>query len=275
MPLSMTGWKPASKMPAYTCVSQAVFNELVHAPGMVEACGGMDITDKPVHVWPTKAADVFVRQGDVFGLTGQPWLLEADAAAHGTTVQPSTLPGAGLGVFATRPLDVGAEILPFFGQLVYHDLQVAARSSRDRLSTRVYAKGVVAEGLATTAAKWLDNALQLQASISMWTASADDPASSMVPSVLGTVMSGEAGPAEELCRPVWVVPASCCAGGKVNDPGRHQVANVRFEQRPRVIRTVKDLVKRSCGVLRVTRRIEVGEEVMVSYGPRHTVRQVA
>lgn len=106
----------------------------------------------------------------------------------------------------------------------------------------------------------------------MWAASADDPASSMVPSVLGTVMSGEAGPAEELCRPVWVVPASFCADGKVNDPGRHRDANVRFEQRPRVIRTVKDLVKPSCGVLRVTRRIEVGEEVMVSYGPRHTAR---
>lgn len=35
--------------------------------------------------------------------------------------------------------------------------------------------------------------------------------------------------------------------------------------------TKKDLVRAGCGFLRVTKEIDIGEEVVVSYGRRHPV----
>lgn len=157
-----------------------------------------------------------------------PCLLEADAAASGTFVRASTNPGAGLGVFATRPLVEGAAILPFFGQLVYHDLQVAARSTRARLHLRLYGVDyVLLAGLCTTAGNWLDTGLQLRTSSTLLSALSSSYLATFLPSFVGARMVYTAG---EWPGPAWVVPASCCAGRKANEPRPLFVENTRYEQ---------------------------------------------
>lgn len=268
MPLSLLAWEPPKKMPAYTCLPAAVLAELVSTPGMAAACQGHDMATLPVSKWPRGAVNVLAREMAVIGETGLSRLLEVDAESSGTVVASSTVPGGGLGVFATRDIAAGTTILPFFGQLVYHDLQVAARSTGARLSTRLYGSRALPGFLTITASDWLDNALQLRTHSSLWQPATSASAVSMVPTAVGSELGMSA---EEWPFPVWVMPADFCAGGKANDPRPSFVSNANFEQLHDPVYRVKDIVLAGCGVLRVTTDIKPGQEVFVTYGRGHRV----
>lgn len=265
MPLSVPGWEPPRRMPGYTRLSVAVLDELSGVSGLSAASAGYNLYERTLDDWPRRAVDILIREQQVIGETGQPRLLEADAEASGAEVRPSTVPGAGLGLFATRTLAVG-ERIPFFGQLVYHDLQVAARSNGARLRGQLYGSGVVPPSLATTARNWLYTGLQLRAHGSLWQSSSSYHHAAMVPTAVGSVfgLSSEAYP-----RPVWVVPSDFCAGGRVNDPRPHLWANSEFNQQFDPVVACSELVMADCAFLSVTQTIAAGEEVLAMYGRRY------
>lgn len=266
MPLSVPGWDPPSRMPAYTCLSTAVVDELYGVAGMAAASNGDNLYKRPVHRWPRGAIDVLLREQNVIGETGQARLLEADAEASGTVVGRSTVPRAGLGVFATRAMSVGDDILPFFGQLVYHDLQIPARSTRPRTSNRLYGQDAVPAPLATTARNWMCTGLQLRAHGSLWQPSSSYLQGAMVPTTVGSDwgLSSDAYP-----HPVWIVPADCCAAGRVNDPRPHLSANAKYVQRFEPVFFHDQLIKADCAFLVVTRDIKAGDEILAKYGRRY------
>lgn len=254
-------------MPAHTRLPYAVMNELWKVPAMQAASQGYDLSRLTVDEWPRDAVQVLVRELDVLNESGLGFLLQADAAACGTEVRRSTIAGAGLGVFATREFTVGERLLPFYGQLVYHDLQVPARSGSARLATKRYGAGALPMRIATTAERWQTCALQLRTATSLWSVtSSSRAAASMVPSAVSAVVDRATAQSRV---PVWVVPSECCAAGKVNDPHPHPVANTSFEQRIDPVCARKDLIKSWCGRLRVTADIQAGEEVTVPYGRLH------
>lgn len=269
MPLSVAGWDPPSRMPAYTCLSAAVVDELSGVAGMAAASNGYNLFKRPVHRWPRGAIDVLLRELSVIGETGQARLLEADAEANGTEVRRSTVPRAGLGVFATRAMSVGDDILPFFGQIVYHDLQLPARSTRPRTSERLYGLDALPLPLATTARNWMFTGLQLRAHSSLWQSSSSYLQNAMVPTAVGSEwgLSSDAYP-----RPVWVVPADCCAAGRVNDPRPHLSANAKYVQRFDPVLFGDQLIKANCAFLVVTRDIKAGEEILAKYGRRYPLQ---
>lgn len=154
-------------MPAHTRLSYAVMHELRKVPAMRAVSHGYDMYRLPVHEWPTGAAEVLVRELEVLDEAGLSFLLQADASASGTVVRQSSIPGAGLGVFATRSVRVGERILPFYGQVVYHDQQVPARSESARLATELYSAKALPMRIATTAERWQTSALQLRTSTSL------------------------------------------------------------------------------------------------------------
>lgn len=88
----------------------------------------------------------------------------------------------------------------------------------------------------------------------------------MVPSAASAVMDRVTA---QSCVPVWVVPAECCAGGKVSDPRPSPVANTCFEQRVDPVSDQKDLIKVWGARLQVTTDIKAGEDVTVPYGCRY------
>lgn len=269
MPLSVPGWEPPPRMPAYTRLSTAVVNELSGVAGMAAASSGCNLYERAVHRWPRRAIDVLLREQHVIGETGQGRLLEADAEANGTVVQRSNVAGAGLGVFATRAFSVGDTLLPFFGQLVYHDLQVPARSTRPRTSERLYGPDLLPPALATTARNWMFTGLQLRAHSSLWQSSSGYLEGAMVPTFVGSELglSSEAYP-----RPVWVVPADFCAAGRVNDPRPHLLANAKYVQRFDPVVSCEQLTKADCAFLVVTRDIKPGEEILAKYGRRYPLQ---
>lgn len=57
----------------------------------------------------------------------------------------------------------------------------------------------------------------------------------------------------------------------MNDPYPDFVANAEYEQMYDPVCTVKEIVRAGCGFLRASKRINAGEEVLVSYGRRHLV----
>lgn len=266
MPLSVPGWEPPPLMPAYTRLSPAIVDELSGVAGMAAASSGYNLYERAVHRWPRRAIDVLLREQQVLGETGQGRLLEADAEANGTVVQRSTVPGAGLGLFATRAFSAGDKLLPFFGQIVYHDLQVPARSNRPRTSQRLYGLGVLPPPLATTARNWMFTGLQLRAHSSLWQSSSSSLQGTMVPTFVGSNMglSSDAYP-----RPVWIVPADFCAAGRVNDPRPHLLANVKYVQRFEPVSVCDQLIQADCAFLLVTHDIQAGEEILAIYGRRY------
>lgn len=233
---------------------------------MQEAAGGHDLYSLPLHKWPAAAVDVLRREQAVIGETGHPRLLEADAEAVGTFVASSTVPNAGLGLFAARALKKGEVILPFFGQIVYHDLQVPARSTRARLSSKLYGADVLHPTLATTASNWMYTALQLRAHVSLWNASSGYLQAAMVPTVVGSEL-GLSSDAYE--RPVWVVPADFCAAGRVNDPRPHLKANAQYFQEHDPVCYCDQMIPHDGAFLKVVEDIKAGEELLAKYGRRY------
>lgn len=271
MPLTTLEWEPPRYMQAYSRLSAAIVDELYAMCTMSREFVGHDLYRLPLHDWPPAAVDVLQSQMRVLGETGQSRLLEADAEANGTTVLPSTVPGAGLGVFATRQLSVNEHILPFFGQLVYHDLQVPGRSGRERSYNHLYGARTIRPSLATTARNWMLTGLQLRTGNSMWQVASGTTQADMVPSAVLTRIGSSS-----LCTyncPVWIVPSDLCAGGRVNDPRPSLTANAKYVQRFDPVFFCDQLVMADCAHLQVKRTILPGQEVLAAYGRRYPLQE--
>ncbi|KAK1866197.1 hypothetical protein I4F81_008717 [Pyropia yezoensis] len=87
---------------------------------MAQARGLCDLASQSVDFWPAAAADILA-----YGVDDRA-LLAVDAAATDTYVRRSSIAGAGRGLFAARAVLEGELLLPFYGQVVYHDLDAAA-----------------------------------------------------------------------------------------------------------------------------------------------------
>lgn len=270
MPLTLLAWEPPLLMPAHTRMSGAIVKELMSVEGVVDACGGLNLCTTTVDEWPDAVIQILRAERDVLGLTGQVRLLEADAEASETVVQPSTVRHAGLGVFATRDFEVGHHFLPFFGQLVYHDLQVPGRSLRERSYAHQYGLGKLDKSLATTARNWMYTALQLRTHTSMWPVGSSGSSSSMVPAALSARED-----AATTAKPVWVAPSEFCAGGRVNDHRPDLVANAKYVQLVDPVMNIGQLILPNCAFLEVTRKIYAGQEVLAKYGRRYPLSSVA
>lgn len=244
------------RLPAYTCLSSAVVAELMELQEMVVASGGCSLYGVPLHHWSPAALSVLTL-ADSWSLLG------ADSAASGTFVAQS--PIHSLGVFAARPLLPGARILPFCGQLVYEDLEVAARTHAD--DSIVHGPDHLPLSLCCTAKDWLTTSLQLRMHRSFWRDLRAQYDHALVSTVLATKTCFETPPPS--CRPAWVVPSWFCAAGYVNDPRPNHEANGRFYQSYDPISSAAQLVVAPAYVY-VTRYIAAGEEVLVDYGDVYT-----
>lgn len=256
-------------MPPYSRLPFSIMNSLYARTDLHALARGLNLERLPLHEWPHSVLSLFRTEVQTVDADGLPWLLQESAAAYGTKVRPSSIRGAGLGVFATRHLEKDTSILSFFGQLVYHDLQIPAKLRSTRLSSARYRRKVVPPVLATTAAPRQETALQVRTGAELWEQSSSAQAlTSMVRTPTDYALQAGRVIASS---PVWIVPADCCAGGKVNDPYPDLVANTEYEQQCDPVGSVKDLVRAGIGFLRVRTAIEVGKEVVVSYGRRHPV----
>lgn len=112
-------WERSPQLPAYTCLSSAVVAELLELSETVVATGGRPLSGVPLYHCSPAALSVLT------GTDSLP-LRAADAGASGPFVAQS--PIHDLGVFAAPLLLPGARILPFYGQIVFDDLEVAART---------------------------------------------------------------------------------------------------------------------------------------------------
>lgn len=248
------GWAPPGKAPAYTCLSPAVMSHLEGRWGLSAELRGV-----PVHKWYHE------EQLALIAAQSATDLLLMDGAGSSVAVLPSDIHG--LGVFATRPMRAGQAILPFFGQLVYDDLQHAADSSRDRLTERTYGVGHLPPQLRCTPHTWLKNSLQLRVHERFWRRVGDPLPDAIVPGSMATKACFTAAPPST--RPVWVVPAPFCAAGYVNDPRGHGTANARFHQAHDPVKTPLQLLDPGVAFLRLTEDVELGEEILVEYGPTY------
>lgn len=80
--------------------------------------------------WPDAAKEVIAFQ------VNHLVLLALDAAESDTYMRRSLIAGAGRGVFAARDFVAGEYILPFFGQVIYHDLGTAVYQSDPDVTVR-------------------------------------------------------------------------------------------------------------------------------------------
>lgn len=254
-PVAMVRWEAPMNKPLYTCVSSAVARAIHDMRHPVGITPGRDLQHIPVDYWrqdELQALQVGQQSGS---------LLLADAAAYGTVVAPSTVHGRG--VFATRRLRKGQRILPFFGQLVYDDLELAALSSSGEERSQTYGNDLMPPHLRCTAWEWLSTSMEVRMHKRFWKGTEDCSRMSWVPAIGTKACVSRTRPS---ARPVWVVPAAFCAARFVNDPRPYQTANVQFEQLFDPVYSSTQLL--APGVVRmvVLRRIRVGEELFVDYG---------
>ncbi|KAK1859048.1 hypothetical protein I4F81_001646 [Pyropia yezoensis] len=248
-------WEAPGKKPLYTCVSPAVARALQAMPLLVGKLRGRDVAHIPVYSWSQIELQALCT-GEQSGA-----LLRADAASYGTVVAPS--PVHGRGVFAARPLRVGQRILPFFGQLVHEDLEEAALSPLAQGPVQTYGGDLVPLHLRCSAWTWLSTSMEVRMHKRFWEGAVECSRLSWVPEIGTKVSVSRTRPS---ARSVWIVPASFCAAGSVNDPRPHRTANVKFEQVFDPVYSAAQLL--APGVVRmvVLRDILVGEELFVDYG---------
>lgn len=251
----MASWEAPSDKPVYTCVSAAVARAFRDVHCTSSCVPDRDLCNIPVDFWHPSELDVlYAGQED-----GS--LLQTDAAASGTVVAPSTVHGRG--VFATRRLNVGRRILPFFGQVVYHDLESAALASCADKQPPLYGGDAVPAPLRCTAWTWLSTSMEVRMHRRFWRCTEDCSRLAWVPNIATKASVSKTRPS---ARSVWVTPAACCAAGFVNDPRPHLSANVRFVQTFDPVCSSSQLLAPGIVQMIVIRRIRAGEELLVDYG---------
>lgn len=264
-------WEQHPSLPAHTCVSYNVMDALLAMDGASTEGIHDGLRRVSLDAWPSSAQAFYQNvDSDV--------MLAADAAGNDVEIRPSAVPGAGDGVFALRNFVKGERILPFWGPLVYEGLYAAATSPVAEHQGKRYGTGVSS----TTAKFWLENATEICTSRSFWDATEWRPGqSSRADPSVATKRCHEFCPCgREAYCPVWVVPSSSCASGKVNDARRNRARgsgdtaaaaakrkkNVRLSHHTFPVTTADELVRADVVVLLVTRRIRAGDELYLPYG---------
>lgn len=260
MASTSTEWAPPSGLPSYSCVPDAVLEHIWDHPTMVSSGRGRGLSGVPLYNWRHAELAVLAAAAQ----TGS--LLAADAAASGAYVAAS--PVHGLGVFAARPIAEGEIIMPFYGQLVYSDLEAATPSGDAPADGHRYGPHSLPLGLRCTVREWKRNALELRVDREIWTASARHPPPSVVSPFIATKSCYCETPTAST-DPVWVVPAPFCAAGLANDPRPEGDGNAIFVQDPLPVHTKEQLVLPWTAHVEVTEDIEVGEEILVGYGDEY------
>lgn len=155
-------------IPPHSRLPSSVMNDSYKHTDVRAVAGGVNLKRLPLHEHPERFLSIFKSELRYVDDAGVPWLLHADAAAYGAEVRTSGIRGAGQGVFATGSIAKDEGILPFFGQFVYHDLQVPARSRSARLSGASYGAKAVSSVLATTPRRWQETAPQIRTGGELW-----------------------------------------------------------------------------------------------------------
>lgn len=226
-----------------------------------------DLRAWPACAWPAAAQNI-LRQFD------PDVLLAADARGNGVRVAASTIPGGDRGIFADRRFDVGERFLPFFGQVIHHDLDYAASSQNNQLQHRLYGSGA----FWTSARVWGKTAVELPTTEGFWSAGTCHTPPRASSASVATKRCRRFCPC---FRSLWIAPASCCAGGLVNDyhhlprvgavtedaVGPQRQANTEMVQRWKPLASPAQLTRLGVVHLRVTKVIEAGQEVLADYGP--------
>lgn len=258
--LTMLGWDAPSHLPQYTCVPTHIARIVAAHPdlshGTPHGVAHRNLAEIPVDLWDDAGLSVLRRE------QRRGSLLAADAADSWTVVAPSRIHG--LGVFATRPLRAPLRILPFYGQIVYHDLERATTSTDIYTQLRKYGQDTLPSYLATTAWNWLSTSMEIRLSRRFWNRSAECRRLARVPTALATKSCYAT--VRPSIHPLWVVPAAFCAARYVNDPRPDMSANVEYVQVYDPVRTSMQLLVPGVVHMMVARDIEVGEEILVNYG---------
>lgn len=229
-------WAPLEDRPAYTRIPDTLTTALAAVPVMAAAAPQpLDLAAWCVDQWPAAPATVLASGDDHRALAA------VDAACSGTYVQRSSIPGAVRGVFAARAFATGECVLPFFGQIVYHDLDDDAYRGGG-----LYGEGLLPAALCTTIEYWGRRSLQVRIGSEFWEELPDAPT-----------------PSDPI---VSVVPPPFCATGWANAPPSGHPHNAEFVQRADPVISHKQLCESDNLRVRVTRPIKEGEELFVCYG---------
>lgn len=145
-------------MPFYSRISPAVAEALFTVPEMILAPLLRELARTPVDHWPRPAANFLIARVDHRAIAA------VDAEASGTYVQRSSVAGAGRGLFAARELTVGEVILPFFGQVVFRDMDDSFYANDSSAVGRKYGDQVFPGGLCSTARYWGKRSVQVRMS---------------------------------------------------------------------------------------------------------------
>lgn len=259
LPTTMLHWKPPRGLPLYTAFPTALLNWLNDNHGLSQSVNGRNLSRVPLHAWPLGGISALLRAGTED-------LLQVDCDANDIFVAPSTIEGAGRGVFAARDFAVGEHILPLTGQIVYDDLTPALTSADPSLAVRRYAAASRVHCFSSTPHYWARFSVQVETHAPFW----------------GRRVGPRFYNAAGASRPIWIVPARFCAAGIVNDP-RHvnpdgsissadsvgRVVNTVFDTVHRVIDHPSLMVGPGTVDLRVTKPILEGEELFVDYGSEY------
>lgn len=264
-------WKQHSSQPAHTCVSYNVMDALLKLDGSSATGVHIELHHVSLGNWSSSATAFFEH-------ASTDAMLAADAAVNDVKIRASTIPGAGLGVFSLRDFAKGERILPFLDPLVYEGLYAAATSHLEQHQNKLYGSGVAS----TTGKFWLINTTEICTSREFWDVNEWRPVQSFRADLgVATKRCYEFCPCGRLSNcPVWVVPSSFCAAGKVNDVRRNRTRgsghttaaaarrkkNVRLTHNKFPVTTFDELVRADVVVLLVTRRIRQGKELFLPYG---------
>ena len=238
-------WEAPPSMPQYQQLPRAVVAAVASSaenPSWV-----LDYVAEPVDRWPAAMHVALQNMDDTI-------LLQADCAANGVMIMPSTVkhPMAGRGCFASRSFQEDDLVGTYYGTLVYHNL-----FDRTRAPRKEYGQGV----MNVTRHSYMTNAFRVT--------------KAKKATGFGAVTDLTDGHAS-----IHIVPPVFCSMRYINDAryidgdsdkqrfsdngGRS--ANVRYFQSATKVRTPKDLESLDVVEVRAIRVINPGEELFGDYG---------
>ena len=238
-------WRAPSQLPQFQCLPGHIVSCLATRWGDTDAI--LPLSTKPFDSWKREYQGKF-QGADMVELRN------VDASFYGVCIADSNIRNkkAGLGVFAVKAFQKGDQICPFYGTLIYHDLE-----HREEVR-KAYAHGA----MEVSVQRFRDYALQITVSDS----SKD----------FSCVRDRKDGK-----KAVFVCPARFCVGGYVNDyhhwegdedAPKKELGNAALQRRNAIytltkdpIRKREDLVTPYLVIVEATRTIAPGEEILVDY----------
>ena len=233
LPVSEEGTvsKPTSGLPVATRLPPHLVSFLTSMWGIPDQY--KQLGDLPVHKWPQSLLGML-------STIDNNLLLSIDAMAHNVYVAPSTIPGAGDGLFARGQIDPGDIVGFYFGSLVYRDLY--------KSKGKTFGTGPTA----FTVERFRSYALQIK----------DSNVSCLLPSTAGS--------------PIFVVPFEYCVASKINDPNfvdpaegterPSRAANVSFSSPVQELLDENTVSNYQVVCVTANVPISAGSELFIEYG---------